>query len=74
MIRTKHLVKVVIAIGRKVQAKKMKALTVIRRRNLLDITIISSFYCFFPIFYGLFQAIRKEFLRVSMIHRSKSKK
>ena len=66
MIRTVRLVKIMIATEKKVQVKSYP----------VHIGVQSYFSCFSlysPIFYCLFQAMRKDFPKVSMMQRSKSK-
>ena len=58
-----------IATGKKVQVKKMKALTVIWRSYIFFLV----FPPFSPIFYCFFKAMRKGFSRVSIIETSKPK-
>ena len=53
MIRTVRLVKIMIATGRKVQVKKMKALTVIQMSYPLHIAVVSYFSWFFLLFLRL---------------------
>ena len=53
MVKTVCLVKIMIATGRKVQVKKIKALTVIRRSYPLHIAVVSYFSCFFTLFSDL---------------------
>ena len=48
MIKNLRLVEIMIATGRKVQVKKMKAPTVLRRSCPLDIAVVLHHSCFFP--------------------------
>ena len=53
MMRTVRVVKITIATRRKVQVKKMKVLTLKRRRYSMHIAVLSYFYWFFSFFSDL---------------------
>ena len=69
MMKITRLVKIMIAAGREVQVKKIRALPVIRGNYQLHIAVVLYFFLVFhpfsPIFYYFFLAIRKSFVRVS---------
>ena len=76
MINTVCLVRKMIANGSKGQVKKMKALTLTWQSYpllivvVLHIVAVLYFSWFSPIFYCFFQAMRKDFFKVSMIQRT----
>ena len=76
MINAVCLVRKMIANGSKGQVKKMKALTLTWQSYPLHIVVVLRivavlyFSWFSPIFYCFFQAMRKDFFKVSMIQRT----